>query len=125
MQNGNPQLGQCNHPQQTDYAALAAQIKTWAQEFGFQAVGISDTDLAAAEHGLSEWLTHGWHGGMDYMANHRSKRARPAELLPGTVRVISLRMNYAPPAARDSCQVLADGARAFISRYALGRDYHK
>lgn len=88
-------------------------------------MGISDTDLAAAENGLLEWLALGLHGELDYMAKHGLKRSRPAELLPGTVRVISLRMNYAPVEARDSWQVLADGDRAFISRYALGRDYHK
>jgi epoxyqueuosine reductase len=88
-------------------------------------VGISDTDLSAAEAGLLEWLALGLHGEMDYMAKHGTKRSRPAELLPGTLRVISLRMNCAPPDARDSWQVLEEGERAFISRYALGRDYHK
>ena len=117
MQNGNPQ--------QVNYAALAAQIRGWAHELGFQAVGISDTDLTVAENGLLEWLALGLHGELDYMANHGTKRSRPAELLPGTLRVISLRMNYAPPDARDSWQVMAEGERAFISRYALGRDYHK
>ncbi|MEO8343406.1 MAG: tRNA epoxyqueuosine(34) reductase QueG [Gallionella sp.] len=117
MQNGNPHL--------VNYTALAAQIRTWAHELGFQAVGISDTDLSAAERGLLEWLSLGWHGALDYMANHGTKRSRPAELLPGTLRVISLRMNYLPPRARDSWQVLAEDERAFISRYALGRDYHK
>ena len=117
MQNGNPQP--------INYAALAAQIRVWAHELGFQAVGISDTDLSAAEVGLLEWLELGMHGEMDYMAKHGTKRSRPAELLPGTLRVISLRMNCMPRAARDSWQVLAEGERAFISRYALGRDYHK
>jgi epoxyqueuosine reductase len=117
MQNGNPHL--------VNYAALGARIREWAHELGFQAVGISDTDLTAAESGLLEWLSKGWHGEMDYMANHGSKRSRPAELVPGTLRVVSLRMSYAPSAARDSWQVLAEGERAFISRYALGRDYHK
>jgi epoxyqueuosine reductase len=88
-------------------------------------VGISDTDLSAAESGLLEWLAQGLHGKLDYMASHGKRRSRPAELLPGTLRVISLCMNYAPPVARDSWQVLAEGERAFISRYALGRDYHK
>jgi len=74
---------------------------------------------------MLEWLALGMHGEMDYMAKHGTKRSRPAELLPGTLRVISLRMNCMPPAARDSWQVLAEGERAFISRYALGRDYHK
>lgn len=72
-----------------------------------------------------EWLSLGWHGELNYMANHRTKRSRPAELVPGTLRVISLRMNYFPPQVRDSWQVLAERDRAFISRYALGRDYHK
>ena len=117
MQNGNPQ--------QENYAALAAQMRAWAHELGFQAVGISDTDLTAAESGLLEWLSLGWHGELDYMTNHGTKRSRPSELVPGTLRVISLRMNYFPPIARDSWQVLAEGERAFISRYALGRDYHK
>ena len=113
------------NPQPINYAALVAQIRAWAQELGFRAVGISDTDLSAAEAGLLQWLALGMHGEMDYMAKHGTKRSRPAELLPGTLRVISLRMNYMPPDARDSWQVLAEGERAFISRYALGRDYHK
>jgi len=112
-------------PQSIDHAALATQIRVWAHELGFQAVGISDTDLSAAESGLLEWLALGLHGEMDYMAKHGTKRSRPAELLPGTLRVVSLRMNCAPPNARDSWQVLAAGESAFISRYALGRDYHK
>ena len=117
MQNGNPQ--------QENYTALVTQIRTWAHELGFQAVGISDTDLSAAESGLLEWLALGFHGELDYMANHGTRRSRPAELVTGTLRVISLRMNYFPPQARDSWQVLTEGERAFISRYALGRDYHK
>lgn len=117
MQNGNPQ--------KENYNALATQIHTLAHEFGFQCVGISDTDLTAAESGLLEWLSLGWHGEMDYMANHGTKRSRPPELVPGTLRIISLSMNYLPPLARDSWHVLAEGERAFISRYALGRDYHK
>jgi len=112
-------------PRQVDYPALAVQIRAWADELGFQAVGISDTDLSAAETGLLEWLALGLHGEMDYMANHGTKRSRLAELLPGTLRVISLRMNYLPPQTRDSWQVLEEGESAFISRYALGRDYHK
>ena len=113
------------HPQQVDYNALAARIRNWAHELGFQSVGISDTDLSVAENDLLEWLAQGFHGEMDYMAKHGVKRSRPAELLPGTLRIISLRMNCAPPDARDGWQVLRDVERAFISRYALGRDYHK
>jgi epoxyqueuosine reductase len=112
-------------PRQVDYPALAVQIRAWARELGFQAVGISDTDLTAAESGLLEWLSFGLHGEMDYMANRGTQRSRPAELVPGTLRVISLRMNYLAPGARNSWEVLAEGERAFISRYALGRDYHK
>ncbi|HEY6093850.1 MAG TPA: tRNA epoxyqueuosine(34) reductase QueG [Gallionellaceae bacterium] len=108
-----------------DYAALAARIKAWGNALGFQAVGISDTDLGEAEARMLQWLAQGYHGAMDYMAKHGTKRSRPAELLPGTQRVISLRMDYYPPAVRDSWEVLRDGERAFISRYALGRDYHK
>ena len=113
------------NPQKINYGELAAQIRRWAYELGFQAAGISDIDLTAAENGLLEWLSLGLHGELNYMANHGAKRSRPAELLPGTLRVISLRMNYFPPRSRDSWQVLAEGERAFISRYALGRDYHK
>ncbi|HUW26584.1 MAG TPA: tRNA epoxyqueuosine(34) reductase QueG [Gallionella sp.] len=112
-------------PQSINYAALTARIRAWAHELGFQAVGISDTDLSTGENGLLQWLASGYHGAMDYMAKHGTKRSRPAELLPGTLRVISLRMNCAPPHVRDSWQVLAEGERTFISRYALGRDYHK
>jgi len=116
MQNGIPL---------TDYDALAARIKAWGNALGFQAVGISDTHLDAAEAHLLQWLADGHHGAMDYMAKHGVKRARPAELVPGTLRVISVRMNYYPEHARDTHKVLADGSRAFVSRYALGRDYHK
>ncbi len=109
----------------SDYAALAARIKEWGKALGFQAVGIGNTELAEAETRLMDWLAHGYHGEMDYMAKHGAKRARPAELVPGTQRVISLRMDYSPPQAADSLGILRDGERAFVSRYALGRDYHK
>ena len=114
-----------NRAPQTDYDALAARIKAWGNALGFQAVGISDTHLDAAEAHLLQWLSDGHHGAMDYMAKHGAKRARPAELVPGTLRVISVRMDYYPLHAKDTQEVLADGSRAFISRYALGRDYHK
>ena len=114
-----------NGTSQTDYAALAANIKEWGRALGFQAVGISDTALGDAEARLLDWLARGYHGKMDYMAKHGTKRSRPDELIPGTLRVISLRMDYYPPDARDAREVLQDGSRAFISRYALGRDYHK
>lgn len=113
------------NPQSELYGRLAENIRIWAHELGFQAVGITDTDLAKAETGLLDWLASGFHGEMDYMAKHGVKRSRPAELVPGTVRVISLRMNYLPDNVRGSDEVLLSGERAFISRYALGRDYHK
>ena len=100
-------------------------IKAWGKALGFQSVGISDTHLASAETHLLQWLADGYHGAMDYMAKHGAKRARPAELVPGTLRVISVRMNYYPEHAKDTQEVLQDGDRAFVSRYALGRDYHK
>ena len=112
-------------PHFVDHTALATQIKEWGRALGFQAVGIADTDLHDAEENLRQWLAQGFHGEMDYMAKHGLKRSRPAELIPGTLRVISVRMDYTPPDAKDSWQVLEDGSRAFISRYALGRDYHK
>jgi epoxyqueuosine reductase len=107
-----------------DLAALAEKLKSWARELGFQAVGIADTDLSAAEQRLRAWLASGFAGELDYMRKHGAKRARPAALVPGTVRVISARMDYRPQAA-DSDAVLADGDKAFVARYALGRDYHK
>ena len=108
----------------TDLAPLAAAIKSWGVELGFQRVGIADADLGAAEARLAEWLARGFHGEMDYMARHGAKRARPRALVPGTLRVISARMDYRPAAA-DAEATLADRAKAYVSRYALGRDYHK
>ena len=103
---------------------LAASIKAWGRELGFQAVGIADIDLGRAQEQLDQWLDQGYHGEMDYMAKHGAKRSRPAELVAGTIRVISARMDYQPEAA-DSAQVLENRDLAFVARYALGRDYHK
>jgi len=111
--------------QALDYAHLALQIKHWGREFGFEQVGITSTELGADEAHLAKWLAAGHHGEMDYMQRHGTKRTRPAELLPGTLRVISVRMNYDPPQARDAWEVLRDSTLGYISRYALGRDYHK
>ena len=107
-----------------DYAALTRAIKAWGRELGFQSVGIADVDLAAAEAGLAAWLAAGFHGEMDYMARHGSKRARPAELRPGTLSVISARMDYQPQAA-EGWSVIGSAHKAYIARYATGRDYHK
>ena len=104
---------------------LAALIRDWSAELGFQKTGIADIDLSTAEPRLTEWLRAGFHGDMDYMAKHGVKRTRPAELVPGTVRVIAARMNYLPADAAKSWDVIHDSERAFVSRYALGRDYHK
>lgn len=106
---------------------MAAAIKTWGKELGFHDVRIADAqaDMSTLESGLFQWLAQGYHGDMDYMAKHGTKRTRPAELEPGTQRVVSVCMNYAPPAVKNSWDVIHDGDRAFISRYALGRDYHK
>ena len=111
-------------PRPADLATLAARVKSWGRELGFQAVGITDTDLTAAEPRLHAWLASGFAGELDYMRRHGAKRTRPAALVPGTLRVISARMDYRPDAA-DSTRVLADGSKAFVARYALGRDYHK
>ncbi|WP_426110456.1 tRNA epoxyqueuosine(34) reductase QueG [Massilia sp. PWRC2] len=113
-----------------DLIELAAAIKAWGVQLGFAEVGIADVDLGQAEAGLQAWLAQGHHGEMDYMASHGSKRARPAELLPGTLRAISVRMDYLPKnaaadwRAREAAR-LADPAAAVVSLYARGRDYHK
>jgi epoxyqueuosine reductase len=108
-----------------DYTALARDIKRWACELGFAEAGISGTALEPDERHLQQWLADGHHGEMDYMARHGTRRSRPAELEPGTQRVISVRMDYVPPGTRNAWEVLGDGAAGYVSRYALGRDYHK
>ena len=109
----------------TDFSALARDIKSWSRALGFAETGITDTELSTEENFLQQWLQRGHHGDMDYMARHGTARTRPAELVPGTLRVISVRLNYVAPGARDSGEVLEDDGAAFISRYTLGRDYHK
>ncbi|MDR9830753.1 tRNA epoxyqueuosine(34) reductase QueG [Vibrio sp. FNV 38] len=103
---------------------LADNIKTWGKELGFDQVGITDIDLSAHESYLQSWLEKGYHGDMDWMARHGMMRARPEELLPGTLRVLSARMDYLPPEAQFASN-LQDHNSGYISRYALGRDYHK
>lgn len=109
---------------------FALSIKTWGRELGFSEVRIADIDLTRAEAGLQAWLDQGCHGEMDYMAAHGMKRARPAELLPGTVRVIIARMDYLPRSASSDWRErelarLQDPFSALVSIYARGRDYHK
>ncbi|GMR21426.1 MAG: tRNA epoxyqueuosine(34) reductase QueG [Gammaproteobacteria bacterium] len=103
--------------------ALGQQIKDWGGSLGFQHVGITDTDLTQAEQHLQDWLARDCHGDMAYMARHGLKRSRPDQLLEHTLRVISVRLHY--PACPDTEARLADGATAYISQYARGRDYHK
>ncbi len=108
-----------------DYTNLAADIKRWGRELGFSDIGIADTDLSSAEIEHQAWIKKGFHGDMDYMAKYGVKRTRPADLVANTVRVISARLDYLPPKAKDSWDVIGNTKQAFISRYALGRDYHK
>ena len=110
--------------------ALLAQLRAWAAVLGFSQIGVADVNLGDAEAGLLQWLHNGFHGAMGYMAVHGVKRARPAELVPGTVRVITARMDYLPRATPEGWQAiewqrLADPARGAVSMYARGRDYHK
>jgi epoxyqueuosine reductase len=113
-----------------DGVQLLAQLRGWAEELGFSQIGVAGVDLASAEPGLAAWLAAGHHGTMGYMARHGMKRARPAELVPGTLRVISVRMDYLPRATRAGWQAIewrriTDPAAATVSLYARGRDYHK
>lgn len=108
-----------------DWPALAGRIRQWAHELGFDRVGITDTELSTAERHLDQWLDEGRHADMDWMAAHGHKRSRPEELLPGTIRIVSVGMNYWPADAADPKRVLRDGRTAYVARYALGRDYHK
>jgi len=111
--------------QASELAALRARLEAIAAELGFDQLGVAGVELPADEANLGRWLAENRHGEMRYMARHGSKRSRPAELVPGTLRVISVRMAAGAPDAAPAGQVLADGSRAYIARYALGRDYHK
>ena len=115
---------------QINSSQLAFQIQGWAQELGFSQIGVTGVDLSSAEAGLLQWLAGGFHGDMAYMAAHGLKRARPAALVPGSVRVITARMDYLPRATPQGWQAiewrgLQDPAHASVSIYARGRDYHK
>jgi len=109
----------------TDLQQLAKQIKQLGQSLGFQQVGITDTDLSDAEKQLNNWLKAGLHGEMSFMQKHGTKRTRPHELHEGTIRVISCRMDYLPEPMERTNSLMKDPLRAYISRYSLGRDYHK
>lgn len=110
---------------ETDLTRLVQDIRQWGKALGFQQVGITDTGLQLAEQHLDQWLSEDMHGDMEYMARHGHKRSRPADLVPGTLRIISARMDYLPEPSRSSINILNDPMKAYVSRYALGRDYHK
>ncbi len=121
-------------PSTVDAAALLERLRLWAHELGFSQIAVADVDLSSAEPGLQAWLDAGHHGRMHYMASHGLKRARPAELVPGTLRVVTARMDYLPrdtkPGTEPGWQAvewagLATPGQAQISLYARGRDYHK
>jgi len=118
----NPSISPAAIP---DPPALMADIRRWSAELGFARLGVAHIDLASDEAHFLDWLRAGFNGEMAYMARHGVKRSRPAELLPGTVSCISVRMDYWPVDAADAEATLADRSVAYISRYALGRDYHK
>ncbi len=115
----------CHELSNSELQALVTELREQAAALGFARIGITGIDLESDEAWLARWLELGRHGELDYMQRHGMKRARPAELVPGTIRVISARMDYWPPDAADALDVLRDGKRAYVSRYALGRDYHK
>jgi len=106
------------------FTDLTTKIKGWGRELGFQQLGVSDIDLSLAERRLQRWLAAGYQGEMEYMSSHGRKRSRPAELVPGTLRIITARMDYLP-AGDDPWRVLNEPSLGYVSRYALGRDYHK
>lgn len=113
-----------------DLSLLVLSIKAWGRELGFAELRIADTDLSHAEAGLQTWLNAGYHGDMDYMATHGTRRTRPAQLVPGTLRIISARMDYLPRDGDDDWREreerrLNDPTAATVSIYARGRDYHK
>jgi epoxyqueuosine reductase len=108
-----------------DPAALSASLRDWAKELGFTGLGIANIDLPSDEAFFLDWLRAGFNGEMGYMSRHGTKRSRPAELVPGTVSCVSVRMDYWPQDGADATGALADGSIGYVSRYALGRDYHK
>ncbi len=108
-----------------DPGRLKSDIRAWAADLGFQQIGVSDIDLAEAESRLEQWLNAGFHGHMHYMARHGTRRSRPHELVPGTLRIITARMDYLPQSQAEAIALLDDDRQAYVSRYALGRDYHK
>ena len=118
-------MREANTKPELDYFQLATQVRNWANSLGFSDCGISDINLATYEKKLFSWLEQNFHGEMDWMESHGSKRSRPNELEPGTCSVITVRLDYLPEDIDSALSVLADSGKAYVSRYALGRDYHK
>ena len=112
-------------PAPQDMVKLKADIMKWGAELGFQQLGVSDIDLEEAERRLEQWIAAGRHGEMSYMDRHGTKRSRPQELIPGTLRIVSVLMDYLPRESEQASALLDHESRAYVSRYALGRDYHK
>ncbi|MEO1247106.1 MAG: tRNA epoxyqueuosine(34) reductase QueG [Pseudomonadota bacterium] len=109
----------------TDLAELKEDLRRWSRQLGFQQMGVTDIDLEGAERRLGDWLGRRFHGSMTYMQRHGTKRSRPQELIPGTIRVVSVRMDYLEAPQSAAVALLDHPSKAYISRYALGRDYHK
>ena len=107
-----------------DIKLIAADIKKWGVELGFQQVSFTDIDLSKYEHHLKDWIDRNYHGAMSYMAENRDKRCHPEQLVPGTIRVVCVRMDYASD-SKDSLESMENTGKAYVSRYARGRDYHK
>lgn len=104
---------------------LLDKVKLWAQELGFADIGVSNIDLTQDEKRFNEWLAKGFHGSMDYMQRHGDKRTQPELLIPQTISILSLRMDYLPESQAKAIDILNSPNKAYVSRYALGRDYHK
>ena len=121
----HPENSDTEHTPESEMNDLAERIRCWGKELGFQQLGFTDIDLAEHEIHLNDWLGKGFHGNMDYMQRHGTRRSRPQELHPGTIRVISARLDYLPGTAADIEMLLEDRSKGVVSRYALGRDYHK
>jgi epoxyqueuosine reductase len=113
------------HLAELDLGAVKQELAAHARELGFDRLGVCGVDLEADERHLQSWLAAGFHGEMQYMERHGVKRSRPAELMPGCLRAVSVRMNYWPAEAREPWSTLEDATLGYVSRYALGRDYHK
>lgn len=113
------------HQSLSNFTELAQQIKTWGIDLGFDEVGITNTELDEHETHLMNWLASEYHGKMHYMSKHGTKRSQPEKLIPGTIRIISTRINYQAPEAKDEEDVLNNKNQAYISRYALGREDRK